>query len=172
MAGTFVFYFQDIGKSQKFPNIFRIGKFCVWLSVYKAELSRRISHCIKLAAMSVQRTNISHRYKIHSHFLQILHKFDHLSRWSLISPIVISMLFRAYAYYALIKYVSMELCIMHMYILCVYIFVCSSGREGVTSLVTVIAASFLRDCRSHHCLCSCPYLVFIWCASKYFIITI
>ena len=127
--------------------------------MYKAELSRRISHCIKLAAMSVQRTNISRRYKIHSYFLQIFHKFDHLSRWPIILPIVISMLYQCYI--NVISIICMELCIMHIYILCVYIFVCSSGREGVTSLVTVIAASFLRDCRSHHCLCSCPFLVFI-----------
>ena len=42
---------------------------CVWLSVYKAVLSRRISHCMKLPAMSVQRTNISHQDKIHIIFL-------------------------------------------------------------------------------------------------------
>ena len=120
MAGTFVFYFQDIGKSQKFPNIFRIGKFCVWLSVYKAELSRRISHCIKLAAMSVQRTNISHRYKIHSHFLQIFHKFDHLSKVVLhftnCNINAISMLYQCNInnMYGIMYYA-------HIYIVCVYL---------------------------------------------------
>ena len=119
--------------------------------------------------MSVQRTNISHRYKIHSHFLQIFHKFDNLSKVVLHFTNCNINAFQSLCIICIDKVCMYEIMYYaHAYILCVYIFVCSSGREGVTSLVTVIAASFLRDCRSHHCLCSCPYLVFIWCASQYF----